>query len=137
MFIFFCLLLLTQNISLLTLLVTRCVGIFLHNKQVSHISWMFYNLTQSWDHLPRDSVRSYRLEAQPKTAPPTPTSDASQKLRLSPVLQTRQATDWRFQLPSPQIWLICRVACRPDIRMKEKICWKLGMSAIFKQPPFF
>lgn len=47
-----------------------------------------YNLTQSWHCLPGDSSLSLRLRAPSCKPAPLPTSDATHKFRLSPVLLT-------------------------------------------------
>ena len=83
-------LLFTQNASLLTLLVTKCVEVSPHNKQwiLCDTSSVLENLTEFWYYLRGGSIPSHRLRdlSHGLPSPHASTSVASHKSRLSPVL---------------------------------------------------
>lgn len=57
-------LLLTENTLLLTLLITKWVGVFSYQITLCDTNWVSYNLTQFWHYVLGGNIRSHRLRTQ-------------------------------------------------------------------------
>lgn len=72
-------------------------GGFFHTKQVCNVSWVLYNLTQFWNYLSGDDIKSHRLRAQSHgTAPHIPCQ--SQEVGLL-VIHNFCTCGWKLKIP--------------------------------------
>ena len=85
-------LLLTQNTSLLRLLVTKCVGVFSQKAILYDSGWVSHNSTHFWHYLPGVNTRAHELSAQAhETVPRAPTPEASRKSQVVTCTSDRSA----------------------------------------------